>query len=205
MAELKIPQALIDAAKAQGVNLDSTIKYDAEGALYDVSAFFNGESDFGFSLGKAIKRATGHVATHASAQASLKLPMRKPVTAFAIPQKMSVFQALGAADKLLGNTGITNRPQVIQATRALAALGDPAAQRGLATLTTAAKIRSVKKVPPGKKAIPNAPAVKTSAVAKKYDKSTVFNMAQSKLISDSRKNANLSLIQKIKKFFGLKI
>lgn len=216
MAEIQTPKALIDIAKKYGVDLDSTIKYDAEGALKAVSAYFNGESDadsfgaeadadfgFGFKMPK-LKSVVKKVAAKASAKVKVAAP-RKPVLTFSVSSKLKPLQALGAADKLLGSTSITNRPQVIKATQALAALGNKDAIRGLATIATVAQIRAKAKTPPGKKAIPNAPQVPVKKVSKPVSKAKVFNMAQAKVTADTKKNANLTFIQKIKKFFGFKV
>lgn len=213
MAEIKTPQALIDFAKQYGVNLDSTIKYDAESALQAVSAYFNGDdadmgcfgadADFGFGfrmpkLKAAVKKA--------ALKAKSRMPMpRKPVLVFSVSSKLKPIQALGAADKLLGSTSITNRPQVIKATQALAALGNQDAIRGLATIATVAQIRAKNKTPPGKQAIVNAPQVPVKKVSKPVTKATVFNMAQAKLNADAKAKANLTFVQKLKKFFGFKV
>lgn len=217
MAEIKTPQALIDFAKQYGVNLDSTIKYDAESALQAISAYFNGEDSdmgcfgadadfgFGFKMPK-LKAAVQNATASAKLRAQARMPMpRKPVLAFSVSSKLKPLQALGAADKLLGSTSITNRPQVIKATQALAALGNQDAIRGLATIATVAQIRAKAKTPPGKQVIVGAPQVPTRAVSKPFTKATVFNMAQAKLNATARINANLTFVQKIKRFFGFKI
>lgn len=206
MSEIQTPQALIDAAKTYGVDLDSTIKYDAETALHQVADHFNGEADadFGFGLGKfkaSIKAAAG-VNVKAS---PLKLKTKMPIVAFVVPKKISIAQAMGGADKLLGDVRIKNTASVITATKALAALGDPAAKRGLATITAVSTIRTTKKTPPGKPAIPMTKPINTKVLTKKYTKATVFNLAQKKLVVDGKAKVNLTLIQKIKKFFGFKI
>lgn len=218
MASIKTPQALIDYAKQYGVNLDSTIKYDAEDALKAVSSYFNGEdadmgcfgadADFGFGfkmpkLKSVVKGIAGKAKAHVKASARIPMP-RKPVVAFSVSSKLNPANALAAADKLLGSVKITNRPQVIKATQALAALGNKDAIRGLATIATVAQIRAKTNTPPGKKAIKAAPAP-TKAVSKPFTKAAVFNLAQRKLVADTKAKTNLTLWKRVKKFFGFKI
>ena len=223
MSELETPRVLIDAAKKLGVDLDSNIKYDAKRALIQISDHFNGdssngdsvdnddnndgdsnESTFGFNFGKLASKIKTNKHT-GGINSFLKLKTKVPIVGFIVPPKMSIAQAMGGADKLLGDTRIKNMPHILAATKAMASLGDPAAKRGLITLAAVSKIRIAKKTPPGKKAIPITTPVNTKMLTKVYDKATVFNMAQKKLKDDAINITKMNFFQKVRMFFGFKV
>ncbi len=104
----------------------------------------------------------------------------KSISSFAISTNTNIKGGLAAADKLLGSTKIpiVKKQQVINNTKAMAALGDPDAKRGLLVLNAARKIREVKNIPPGTPANTGIKSAPVTLVKKNYDKSTVYQLAQ---------------------------
>lgn len=151
------------------------------------SVRFRGDT-FGFSIAKAVKGVTSSAARAVgqnpmrelgkkSAWYSMPLTPSKIATAvrntatpqgvvsFGVPPGTNMQGALSKADQLLGDRKITNAALIVRNTKALAALGDDNAKRGLTVLSAAAKIRTAKKTPPGKAAVP--PSAKPVAVVQK--------------------------------------
>ncbi len=88
---------------------------------------------------------------------SIAIKSGPAVASFAVPANMNLKAALAGADKLLGDPKLGNSTALVRNTKALAALGDPAAKRGVAVLTAAAAVRAAKKAPVGKAAVPKPP------------------------------------------------
>jgi len=201
--ELKNPQFLIDDIKRlTGVDLNPTVTFDAQQPLLKADAQFKGSamgSDFGAEFGAEdmewgpgfedsefgsfLRHIIGRKADRAVRKGLKKIAPVAALVSFAIPGVGALIGpaalgALAAADKLLGDKNIKNAAKVVSNTKALAALGDPAAKRGALILAAASKVRTVKNVPPGKPAIPfkgkvsftpyvaKTPAVKVQLLAK---------------------------------------
>jgi hypothetical protein len=219
MIELKNPPALIKELENYGVTLQPQISYDPKTSLLEVQSQFNGEeyspmgaeADFGLFasiIGKKwdrkLKKAGKGVIKVAKFAA--------PIAAFAIPgvnliAAGGIAASLAAGDKFLGSKKVSKdkKQQVINNTKALAALGDKDAKNGLLILNAARKVRVQKRIPLGKPAIvhPNTsitvkPAP-VSAVRKVYTKSTVLQLAQ------NVKLPSLTVWMKVKKFLGFKV
>ena len=104
----------------------------------------------------------------------------KAIASFSLPKKISVNAALKSADRLIGSkkTPAAVKQQIINNTKALAALGDKSAQKSVLVLNAASKIRVATKTPIGQPAITK-PAPKPVVPAiKQTSKSTVLQLAQ---------------------------
>jgi len=103
----------------------------------------------------------------------------KAITSFNIPKNVNPARALASADKFLGSQGTPAniRQQVINNTKAMAALGDPNAKRAVTTLNAAQQIRIATQTPAGKSAI-DAKPLPLSTVKKEQSKAKVIQLAQ---------------------------
>lgn len=180
---LKNPQLLIDEAKKYGVDLGSTVSFDEAGPLNEMQAQFNGTSaDFGLFAklwGKKFDRKFRKGIKKVGKVAKIAVP----VAAFVIPGigpaiGVSLGAAMAAGDKVLGGMKPAERKKIISNTKALAAVGDPDAKRGMMVLNTVHKIRVEKKIPDGKRAIPKpAQPVKAAQVFKMVSQPQVYKLA----------------------------
>lgn len=112
-----------------------------------------------------------------------------------------IMAGLAAADKLLGDPNIKGAAKIISNTKALAALGDPGAKRGAIMLSAAQTIRTAKKTPPGKKAIPYSGTISTKKYTKKITQPQANALAYNKMTSEPK----LTLWVKVKKWLGFKV
>lgn len=123
------------------------------------------------------------------------------VISFGIPANANVKSVMSAADRLLGDPKVANAALVVRNTQALAALGDPAAKRGLQVLNAVGTIRAVKKAPPGKAVVPKAtvrtPVVQTTSPAKV---TALAKMTAAKKAADEK---NKTWVDKVLGWFGL--
>jgi hypothetical protein len=116
--------------------------------------------------------------------------------------------AMASADKLLGDKNIKHAAKIVSNTKALAALGDPHARRGAVILGTVAKIRAVKSVPMGKKAIPYAGRPPTQKFTKVVTQAQANTLARAKVQSVSASRtapaAKKSFWIKVKQWLGFR-
>lgn len=178
MTEIAIPKDLQQLAAKLGAKVGPQVTYDGHKAVQNLHAQFHGgevdftgeESDIGCCFGsdeesefgslfsrlkkiaKGVGKGIGSVGKVVGKVAS--------VGVFAIPGIGPIAGgALQAADKLLGGKkGSKVNQAIINNTKALAALGDPAAIRGAQALATVSQIRTQNNTPPGKSVIPGAHA-----------------------------------------------
>jgi hypothetical protein len=124
------------------------------------------------------KVVTGGISAAGKAFAPAK--KKTAITSFNIPKNVNPVRALASADKLLGSASIKPivRQQIINNTKALAALGDPNARRAITTLNAAQQIRRTAQVPVGKAAVTAAKPLPTTVVKKEQPKSKVLQLAQ---------------------------
>ncbi len=123
------------------------------------------------------------------------------VVSFGIKPNANVKAAMSAADRLLGDTKVRNAALVVRNTQALAALGDPAAKRGLQVLNAVGTIRAVKQAPPGKAVVPKTP-VKTPVV-QTTSPARVTALAQATAAKKAADAANKTWVEKLLGWFGL--
>lgn len=123
------------------------------------------------------------------------------VVSFGLPANANVKSAMAAADRLLGDAKVRNAALVVRNTQALAALGDPAAKRGLQVLSAVGTIRAVKQAPPGKAVVPKTP-VKTPVV-QTTTPARVTALAQATAAKKAADAANKNWIEKVLGWFGL--
>lgn len=173
----------------------------------------HGEADFGLNLGsmvkKVVKRATGVQArpapkpsakvpsqvsgairaatAHITAAARVAATPKAAAVSFTIPKGVSVQTAMAGADKLLGDPKVKNPAQVINNTKAMAALGVPNAQRAVAVLDAVEKIRAAAKVPIGKAAISIASPVNTAQLTATITPELAKRMASLRLVAKGAK------------------
>ncbi len=153
-------------------------------------------------LGKKFGSALPKTAV-ATARAVSKTVTKNGVVSFGIKSPtLNVKSAMAAADKLLGDPKVGNAALVVRNTKALAALGDPSAKRGLAVLNSVATIRKAKKVPPGKSAVPKAPIPK-AAVIQKTTPAKVTAMAKAVATQKKVDAKNKTWVAKVLGWFGL--
>lgn len=177
--ELIIPPKMIELGRQLGANIPATMEVDEQGPLLDLAEDLSpgADADFGFSLGSMVKKmaqAPKKIVSAAIKKAPPKVAggavkVKAPVTvAFGIKSSaMPMQKAMAAADKLLRDPNIANAKTVVKNTQALAALGDPAAKRGIITLQAVSAIRTQKNAKPGQAVIPTAaPAARTVTVQK---------------------------------------
>jgi hypothetical protein len=115
----------------------------------------------------------------------------------------AVAGALAAGDKLLGSKNVKNAGRVISNTKAMAALGDPAAKRAAIVLGTVAQIRQAKGVQPGQRAIPFAGKVPTKPFTQYIPKQYATKLAE-KRVEQATTARKKSFWTKVKEFFGVK-
>ena len=152
-------------------------------------------------LGKKAAGITKMIPVKQAAAAIKSTANVRGIVSFGVPNRGSVKAAMASADKLLGSKNINNAALVVRNTKALAALGDPAAKRGLSVLSATAAIRVAKKAPPGKAVIP-VPAKKTPVVQKtSVDKVKLLVEAAAKKKALDAKNK--TWVQKLLGWFGL--
>lgn len=178
-AVLEIPKDLQQLAAKLGANVGPNVKFDAEKSLRNLHALYTGasvgadfgcdmtigsdgeigccfgveDSQFGFSFKKFLRKVT-----HTIGDVGKIVGKVASVGVFAIPGIGPIAGgALAAADKLLGSKkGAQVNAAIISNTKALAALGDPAAIRGAQALATVSQIRKQTNTPAGKSVIPGA-------------------------------------------------
>jgi len=213
MLELSIPPSLVEQARQMGVNIDPRVTYDAQDSLVKLHQQYGGidpefgEEDCGFSedsefgsflrhiIGRKADRAVRKVGAKAIktvgkvAKTAVKVGA---IASFVVPGVGplvggSALAAMGAADKLLGGTKKKVSAQMVSNTKALAALGDPGARRGVAVLATVAQIRRQKGVLPGKKAIPTPRPVRVMRYQKVVPKTHAQALALQKIQADKAK------------------
>lgn len=115
----------------------------------------------------------------------------------------AVVGALATADKLLGDKNVKNAARVISNTKAMAALGDPAAKRATVVLGTVAQIRAAKKTPLGQRAIPFNGKVKTKPFVQYVPKQYANTLAVKK-VEQAKTSKKKTFWMKVKEFFGAK-
>lgn len=175
------PASIQAAAKELGVILPANETVESVQAVVEMGEELSPGADFGALKFKAIGRALVSavkkpVTTPASTKKGSGL-IGGSTVAFGIRSpKITPKAAMAAADKLLGDPKIANAQAVIRNTHALAALGDPAAKRGLVVLQAVGNIRAAKGAQPGQKVIPAA-SVNTRAVTIKRTPAQVRRMA----------------------------
>lgn len=149
---------MIQFAKSMGVQLEPTSDVDGRSALMDLAQEISPGADFGIGFG--IKKAVENVLSARSAAGGSAPAQRNGSTiAFGIrTSAMSIPAAMAAADRLLGDPAIKNAQSVVRNTQALAALGDPAAKRGLLALQAVGTIRAKVGAKPGQKVVRASPA-----------------------------------------------
>lgn len=177
--QVTYPPAIHAAAKRLGVTLPQSEEVDGFADVVQMGTEFGADfgglsfKKLGRSLAGLVKKRVTKVASKGTASAIVK----GSAVAFGLrSKKVTPAAAMAAADRLLGDPKIANAQAVVRNTHALAALGDPAAKRGLAVLQAVGNIRTAKNAPPGKKVIP-APAAPTRAVTIKRTPAQVRRMA----------------------------
>ncbi len=155
------------------------------------------------ALGKASGaiRASGNMIPKTMASAVKKTVRPFGVVSFGIKPNANVRAAMSAADRLLGDPKVNNAALVVRNTQALAALGDPAAKRGLQVLSAVGTIRVAKKAPPGKAVVPKV-AVKTPVV-QTTSPARVTALAQATAAKKAADAANKNWVEKLLGWFGL--
>lgn len=164
------PASIREQARRMGVNLPESELVEALPAVVDMGAEFG--ADFGFiNIKAAVKRASGAVKKNVLRPASSGTGsgiVNGNAVAFAIKSPvMPASMAMAAADRLLGDPKIGNAAAIIRNTTALAALGDPAAKRGLVALQAVGNIRAATGAGAGKAVITaKAPAARNVTIAR---------------------------------------
>lgn len=108
---------------------------------------------------KASAVGLGKMAATGASIASFVVPGAGPIVGSA------GLAALGAADKVLSDPKVKNAAAVIKNTQALAALGQPGAQRGAAVLSAVAQLRKKQATQPGQPVIHIKTTAQQAAVA----------------------------------------
>jgi hypothetical protein len=218
MTTLRIPEYLRNQVRALGADIDPFVTFDPQQPLVDLSAQFHGEepviggmtqfgccfgeeSDFGSFLrhiiGRKADRAVrkvGKAALKVGAVASFVVPGVGPIAGG------SALAAMGAADKLLAGKNKKHAAKVISNTKAMAALGDPAAQRGAVVLAAVSAVRQKNQVPAGKKAIP-VPTPPTMRYVKMVTQPEAAKLATQKVEQVQSKK---TFWVRVKEFFHIK-
>jgi hypothetical protein len=154
-----------------GITLPVSESVELLPAVVDMGTEFG--ADFGgiFNLKAKFKKAASAVQKNVVRPASTGTApglVRGNVVAFAVKSPlMPVQSVMAAADRLLGDPKISNARAVIRNTQALAALGDPAAKRGLVALQAVGNIRAQKGAQPGQKVIHGKAAPPRAVTAKR--------------------------------------
>jgi hypothetical protein len=132
--------------------------------VHTTSRALGGKGVIKGTLGKIVDAGTKVATAGVGGKALTGIAGGKAV-AFAIPSRMiPIQQAMAGADKLLGDPNVKNARAVIRNTQAMAALGDPAAKRGLSVLTAVGHIRLAKATPVGQRAVPHVLTVPPAAL-----------------------------------------
>lgn len=208
MYEQNIPPSLVEQGKRLGVDIDPRVTYEAQDALVKLSQQYGGidpefgEEDCEFAedsaeFGSFLRHFIGRKADRAVRKAGAgaikgigkvaKTAVKVgAVASFVVPGVGplvggSALAAMGAADKLLGGTKKKQAAKIVSNTKAMAALGDQDARRGVAVLATVAQIRKQKGVKPGKKAIPTPRPVRTQRFMKVVPKTHAQALAIQKV------------------------
>ena len=215
MTELQNPKFLIDEVAKLGVQLPTSIKFDAEAPLVKLSEQFKGtdpsfgeddinigDSDFGSFLRHIIGRKADRAVTKVvkvgakvGAIASFAIPGVGPLVG------TSAMAALAAGDKLLGDPKVKSAAKVVSNTKAMAALGNQSAKRGAMVLAAVQKIRTAKKVPIGKSAIPYVGTINPKKYTQKTTQSQAYALAQKKIAEKPK----ITFWVKVKKWLGFKV
>lgn len=189
--QIRYTPAVRAEARAAGIELPEFEEVEVLPAVVDVGSDFG--ADFGFlNLKAAVKKAVGTVKTNVTATAGGNAPgiINGQAVAFAVSPIMSVKTAMAAADRLLGDPKIANAANIVKNTKALAALGDPAAKRGLVALQAVGNIRAQTGAPAGKKVI-QAKAPSARSVTIKRTPAQVRRMATKTAAKVNPKRPNL--------------
>jgi len=149
------------------------------------------------------KRKLPKLTPKAVTQAVAKTVSAAGVTSFGIPANANIKAAMSSADRLLGDSKVNNAAAVVRNTKALAALGDASAKRGLAVLNAVATVRTAKKTPPGKAAVPKT-ASKTTVV-QKTSVAKVQTLAKATVAKKQADKKNQTWVQKVLGWFGLEV
>ena len=153
------------------------------------------------ALGKSIGSASKSMLPKTAIAAAKKTVTPRGVLSFGVTANANVKAAMSAADRLLGDPKVNNAALVVRNTQALAALGDPAAKRGLQVLNAVGTIRVAKKAPPGKAVVPKStvktPVVQTTSPAR------VTQLARATAAKKAADAANKTWVEKLLGWFGL--
>lgn len=156
------------------------------------------------ALGKSvgsIAKAVPKVVPKAVVASVKKTVAPRGVLSFGIGANANVKASMAAADRLLGDPKIANAALVVRNTQALAALGDPAAKRGLQVLTAVGTIRKTKQAPPGKAVVPKTPI--KQPVVQATSPARVTALAQATAAKKAADAANKTWVEKLLGWFGL--
>lgn len=153
------------------------------------------------ALGKSAAGVTKLLPATTAAAAIRRTANPRGILSFGVKANGNVKSAMASADKLLGSKNVNNAALVVRNTQALAALGNTAAKRGLAVLNATATIRQVKRVPPGRAAIPRV-AAKTPVV-QRTTIPQVKSLVQTAVATQAADAKNKTWIQKVLGWFGL--
>lgn len=153
------------------------------------------------ALGKTVKASGIRLPPKSLVSAVKKTVKPAGIVSFGIKPNANVKAAMSAADRLLGDAKVRNAALVVRNTQALAALGDPAARRGLQVLSAVGSIRVAKKAPPGKAVVPKSP-VKTPVV-QTTSPARVTALAQATAAKKAADAANKTWVEKLLGWFGL--
>lgn len=160
-------------------------------------------SQLGKSVAKQVKSVAPYVPPQVAQSAVKKTITPTGVISFGIKPTANIKSAMSAADRLLGDRKIANSALVVRNTKALAALGDPSAKRGLAVLNAVGTIRAAKKIPAGKPAVAKAPV--TSLVVQKTSPAKVVSLAKTTVAKKAADKAKEPWYQKVLGWFGLEV
>lgn len=169
--QIVYPPAVRAEAARLGIMLPVSESVEVLPAVVDMGAEFG--ADFGglINLKSTLKKAASAVKKNVLRPVSTGTApgiVRGNVVSFAVKSPMQPVQSvMAAADRLLGDPKIANAQAVIRNTQALAALGDPAAKRGLVALQAVGNIRAQKGAAPGQKVIQAKAASPRSVTAKR--------------------------------------
>lgn len=176
------PASIQAAARELGVTLPANETVEAVQAVVEMAEELSPGADFGAlkfkAIGHALVTAVKKPVTTAASKMKGSGIVGGSTVAFGIRStKITPKAAMAAADRLLGDTKIANAQAVIRNTHALAALGDPAARRGLVILQAVGNIRAAKSAQPGQHVIPIVKTQSLRAVTIKRTPAQVRRMA----------------------------
>lgn len=158
--QVSYPPAIRAASAELGVTLPVVDEIDELASVVQMGQELSPGADFG---GLSVKAFTRNIfkrnVTATASTGSASGIVRGQVVAFGIRSpRITPKAAMAAADRLLGDPKIANAQAVVRNTKALAALGDASAKRGLVVLQAVGNIRAAKKTPPGTQAVPTGAA-----------------------------------------------